>query len=98
MRYIVRLIRSRTRVCCNIRLVGSLYLASDGQLRVYMAGLCYDTQPVEAMPFPVAMADKIPYALSSDSSQEKFPQHPRRGRFIRRSCNELTGRMDEVCT
>ena len=29
-----------------------------------MAGLCYDTQSVEAMPFPVDMPDKTPYALS----------------------------------
>ena len=33
-------------------------------LSVPTAGLCYDTQPVEAMPFPVAMPDKTPWALS----------------------------------
>jgi hypothetical protein len=35
-------------------------------------GLCYDTQRVEAMPFPVAMPDKTPWALSSDLYQEKL--------------------------
>jgi hypothetical protein len=38
--------------------------AANGQLRVCMAGLCYDTQHVEAMRFPVAMPDKTPWALS----------------------------------
>jgi hypothetical protein len=28
------------------------------------AGLCYDTQRVEAMPFSVALPDKTPWALS----------------------------------
>jgi hypothetical protein len=36
-----------------------------------MAGLCYDTPSVEAMPFPVAMLDKTPCALSEDVYQEK---------------------------
>jgi hypothetical protein len=38
-----------------------------------MAGLCYDTQHVEAMTFPVAMPDKTPCALSEDFYQEKLP-------------------------
>jgi hypothetical protein len=33
-------------------------------LRVCMARLCYDAQPVEAMPFPVAMPDKTSWVLS----------------------------------
>jgi len=35
-----------------------------GHLRIRMAGLCYDTPSGEAMPFPVAMPDKTPCALS----------------------------------
>jgi hypothetical protein len=38
--------------------------AANGQLRVRMVGLCYDTQHVEAIPFPVAMRDKTLWALS----------------------------------
>ena len=33
-------------------------------LRIRMAGLCYDTPPVEAMPFPVHIPEQTPYALS----------------------------------
>jgi hypothetical protein len=60
--------------------------AANGQLRVRMAGLCYDTQPVEAMPFPVAMLDKTPWALSSDFYQEKLPYKPLAERFRRKNC------------
>ena len=37
--------------------------AAHGQLRVRMAGLCYDTPSGEAMPFPVDTPDKPPCAL-----------------------------------
>ena len=50
--------------------------AAHGQLRIRMAGLCYDTQHVEAMTFPVAMPDKTPCALSEDFYQEKLPCKP----------------------
>jgi len=33
-------------------------------LSVPTAGLCYDTPPVEAMPFPIDIPDKTPRALS----------------------------------
>jgi hypothetical protein len=56
---------------------------AHGYLRICMAGLCYDTQPVEAMTFPVAMPDKTPCALSEDFYQEKLPCKPLRGRFMR---------------
>ena len=45
-------------------------------LRIRMAGLCYDTQHVEAMTFPVAMPDKTPCALSEDFYQENFRVNP----------------------
>jgi hypothetical protein len=51
-----------------------------------MAGLWYDTQPVEAMPFPVAIPDKTPWALSSDFYQEKCPYKPLAERFRRNIC------------
>ena len=57
--------------------------AAHGQLRIRMAGLWYDTQHVEAMPFPVAMPDKTPCALSEDFYQEKLPCKPLIGRFMR---------------
>jgi len=41
-----------------------------------MAELWYDTQPVEAMLFSVAIPDKTPWALSSDFYQEKRPLKP----------------------
>ena len=50
--------------------------AARGYLHIPMAGLCYDTQHVEAMPFPVAMPDTLPCALSSDFSQEKLLSTP----------------------
>jgi hypothetical protein len=46
-----------------------------------MAGLCYDTPPVEALPFPIAMPDKPPRALSEDLYQEKLPYKPLTERF-----------------
>ena len=60
--------------------------AANGQLRIRMAGLCYDTQPVEAMPFPVPMPDKTPWALSDDFYQEKLPYKPLAERFSRKIC------------
>ena len=56
-----------------------------------MAGLCYDTQPVEAMPFPVAMLNKTPWALSEDFYQEKLPskslaERLRRKMGLREAC------------
>jgi hypothetical protein len=51
-----------------------------------MTGLCYDTQHTqhgEAMPFPVDIPDKTPYALSEDFYQEKLPRKPLIGRFMR---------------
>ena len=38
--------------------------------------LCYDTQPVEAMPLPVAMPEQTLYTLSSDCAQDTLPEHP----------------------
>jgi hypothetical protein len=38
-----------------------------------MAGLCYDTQPVEAMLLPVDIPEKTSGALSEDFYQEKLP-------------------------
>src|SRR5262245_19507541 len=38
-----------------------------------LAGLCYDTPSVEAMPFLIGIPDKLSRALSSDLYQEKFP-------------------------
>jgi hypothetical protein len=46
-----------------------------------MAGLCYDTPPVEAMPFPIDISDKPPRALSEDFYQEKLPSQPLVERF-----------------
>jgi hypothetical protein len=45
---------------------------THGQLRIRMAGLCYDTLHVEAMPFPVDVPDKTPRALSSDFIRKNF--------------------------
>jgi hypothetical protein len=50
-----------------------------------MAGLRYDTPPVEVMPFPVAMPDKTPCALSEDFYQEKLPSKPLVERFRRKN-------------
>jgi hypothetical protein len=47
--------------------------AANGYLRIRIAGLCYDTQHVEAMLLPVDIPDKTPCALSEDFSQEKLP-------------------------
>ena len=38
--------------------------AANSYCRIRVDGLCYDTLPVEAMPFLVAMPDKTPCALS----------------------------------
>ena len=57
--------------------------AAHGYLRVRTAGLCYDTPSVEAVPFPVAMPDKTPCALSEDFYQEELPCKPLIGRFMR---------------
>jgi hypothetical protein len=48
-----------------------------------MAGLCYDTQPVEAMLLLIDIPEKTSGALSEDFSQEKLPSKPLRGRFMR---------------
>jgi hypothetical protein len=58
--------------------------ATHGYLRIRMAGLCYDTPPVEAMPFPIAMPDNPPRALSEDLYQEKLPYKPLVERFSRK--------------
>jgi hypothetical protein len=60
--------------------------AANGQLCVRTAGLCYDTQPVEAMPFAVAMPDKTPCALSLDFYQEKLLYKPLAETFSRKIC------------
>ena len=41
-------------------------------LRIRMAELCYDTQHVEAVTFPVDVPDKTPRALSSDFIRKNF--------------------------
>ena len=51
-----------------------------------MAGLCYDTPPVEALPCPIAMPDTPPRALSEDFSQEKLPSQPLVERLRRNIC------------
>jgi hypothetical protein len=59
-----------------------------------MAGLCYDTQPVEAMPFPIDIPDKPPRALSEDFYQEKLPSKPlvdKPRQHILSTSAELTG-------
>jgi len=40
--------------------------AANGYLCIRMARLCYDTPPVEVMPFPIDMPEKTPWALSED--------------------------------
>jgi hypothetical protein len=59
MRDIVAVIRSRAGDRDEARHSAQVR-AAHGQLRVRMAGLCYDMPSVEAMPFPVAMPDKTP--------------------------------------
>jgi hypothetical protein len=49
-----------------------------------MAGLCYDTPSVEAMPF-VAIPDKPPSTVSYDFYQEKLPSKPPGERFRRKN-------------
>jgi hypothetical protein len=49
-----------------------------------MARLCYDTPPVEVMPFPIDMPEKTPWALSEDFYQEKLPSKPLVERFSRK--------------
>jgi hypothetical protein len=56
-----------------------------------MAGLCYDTPPVEARPFPVAMPDKTPWVLSEDFYQEKLPYKPLAERFPLKQKRRSTG-------
>ena len=51
-----------------------------------LAGLCYDTPSAEARPFPVAMLDNPPRALSEDFYQEKLPSNPLIERFSRKIC------------
>ena len=48
-----------------------------------MAGLCYDTQHVEAGTIPVDMPDKTLCALAVRLYQEKPPDKPLLGRFMR---------------
>jgi len=49
-----------------------------------VAGLCYDTPPVEARPFPGAMPDKTPCSLSYNFYQEKLPYKPLAEEFSRK--------------
>ena len=49
---------------------------ADGYLRIRIPGLCYDTQPVEAMPFAGVIPDKTPSTVSDDFYQEKLPSQP----------------------
>jgi hypothetical protein len=51
-----------------------------------LARLCYDTQSVEVVLFPVATPEKTPWALSSDLYQEKLPYKPLAERFRRNIC------------
>ena len=51
-----------------------------------MAGLCYDTQAGEAMPFPVAMPDNPLRALSEDLYQEQLPSQPLGERLRKNIC------------
>jgi hypothetical protein len=60
--------------------------AAHGQLRIRMAGLCYDTQPVEAMPLPVDILDKTLCALLEDFYQENLLYKPLVERFRRNIC------------
>ena len=59
---------------------------AHGYFDMRRAGLCYDTQPVEAMPFPIDIPDKPPRALSEDFYQEKLPSKPLAERFSRKIC------------
>ena len=52
--------------------------------RIYMDGLCYDTQPGEAIPFTVAVSDKTAWTLSYDFYQETLPSKPLAERFRRK--------------
>jgi hypothetical protein len=47
-----------------MRYIGLVIRIWVGAATRHGPGLCYDTQRVEAMPFPVAMPDKTPWALS----------------------------------
>ena len=47
-------------------------LSLKRHLRIRMAELCYDTQHVEAVTFPVDVPDKTPRALSSDFIRKNF--------------------------
>src|SRR5678815_3952216 len=85
MRSIMRLIRSRAGDR-ERRAQRPGAGATHGSLRIRMAGLCYDTPPVEAPPFPIAMPDKPPRALSEDLYQEKLPSQPLVERFRRKIC------------
>ena len=42
--------RCETMVFCNMRLLGSFWLISNGCLSIHMAELCYDTQHVHIAP------------------------------------------------
>jgi hypothetical protein len=44
-----------------------------------MAGLCYDTQPVEAMLLPVDIPEQTSGALSENFSQKNFRSNPFEG-------------------
>ena len=66
-----------------IGLYAALCLVSAEHLHTRMAGLCYDTQPVEARSFLVKIPDKTPWALSQDFYQEKLPYKPLIEHFMR---------------
>jgi hypothetical protein len=50
----------------------SLLSSLKRHLRIRMAELCYDTQHVEAVTFPVGVPDKTPRTLSSDFIRKNF--------------------------
>jgi hypothetical protein len=59
-----------------------------------VAGLCYDTPSVEAMPFLIGIPDTLPHALSSDLYQEKLPSQPL-GERLRRNIGLLYACIQE---
>jgi len=44
--------------------VADAMIEADGDLRIHIAGLCYDTQHSEAIPFAVDMPEETPGALA----------------------------------
>ena len=72
-----RTVRKRLETKCG--LLSSL----KRHLRIRMAELCYDTQHVEAVTFPVDVPDKNPSRLVVRLYQEELPYKPLLGRFMR---------------